>query len=95
MVKRDIVAFNRMYLLMAREAAKMRAGELLTGLSKQTLDILAEMSIDEIDRLAQDAGASLISLRVAPDHLRQLVDLDADRRKAYAAIVLSKELSAS
>jgi hypothetical protein len=91
MVKRDIAALNRMFLVMAREAARMRAGPILTGVSREVLDILASMSIEEIERLAEESGASMISMRLTAEKLKHIIELDANKRKAYVSIVLAEQ----
>ena len=50
----DIISINRQFLIMAREASKSRAGEIMTGLSRTALDRIAQMTLDEIDAMARD-----------------------------------------
>ena len=45
----DIISINRQFLTMAREAAKSKSGEIVTGLSRPVLDKLANLSLDQIE----------------------------------------------
>lgn len=64
-VMQDIVSINRQFLIMAREAAKLPSGEIITGLSRKTLDRLTELDLEQIEKVAQGVRASLISLRLS------------------------------
>ncbi|MDO9227331.1 MAG: hypothetical protein Q8M09_11770 [Pseudomonadota bacterium] len=83
----DIVSINRLFLIMAREAAKTKSGEVITGLSRPVLDRLGRLSLVELEELAQGAGLSLISFRLNEAELDRLVVLQDGQRSAYALSV--------
>jgi hypothetical protein len=92
----DVVSITRAFLIMAREAA--RAGkdcaQIATGLSPQTLERIAAMTIDEIEELAQSmGGVSLITLRLDDAALDRLASLPPSARGAYAVSVLAGEVA--
>ena len=85
----DIVSINRSFLIMAREAANTRSGEVITGLPRPVLDRLGKMNLDEIERLARGAGVSLISFRLNEAELERLASLHDRQRPAYALSVVA------
>lgn len=87
----DVVSVNRVFLLMARRAASSASGEVITGLSRQVLDRLSKLSLEQIEELANAVGASLISLRLSESELDRLLALRMERKKAYALTVLASE----
>ena len=88
----DIISINRQFLTMAREAAKSKSSEIVTGLSRPVLDKLANLSLDQIEGIAQGAAVSLISLRLTEAELNRLVSLQNSQRTAYSlAVVASTE----
>ena len=87
----DIISLNRQFLIMAREAASSKSGELVTGLSRQVLEKLATLSIDQIDVIARQSGVSLFRLRLTEAEVDRLLNLDGARRQSYLLTVLSVE----
>lgn len=85
----DIVSINRSFLILAREAANTTSGEVITGLPRAVLDRLGKMNLDEIERLAQSAGVSLISFRLNEAELDRLASLHDRKRPAYALSVVA------
>ena len=85
----DIISINRQFLTMAREAAKSKSGEVVTGLSRPVLDKLAGLSLDQIESIAQGAAVSLISLRLTEAELNRLVSLQNSQRTAYSLAVMA------
>ena len=85
----DIISINRQFLTMAGEAAKSKSGEIVTGLSRPVLDKLANLSLDQIEGIAQGAAVSLISLRLTEAELHRLVSLQNGQRTAYSLAVMS------
>ena len=83
----DIISINRQFLTMAREAAKSKSEEIVTGLSRPVLDKLAGLSLDQIEGIAQGAAVSLISLRLTEAELNRLVSLQNSQRTAYSLAV--------
>ena len=85
----DIISINRQFLIMAREAAKLESGELLTGLSRPLLDRLGGMTLDQIEGLAKVVGVSVISLRLNEAELNRLSALPDPQKAAYAVAVVA------
>lgn len=85
----DIVSINRQFLTMAREAAKAKSGEIITGLSRPVLDRLADMSLDQIEGIAQETGISLISFRLTEAELNRLLSLQKGQQAAYSLAVMA------
>ena len=69
----DIISINRQFLIMAREASKSKSGEIMTGLSRNALDRIAQMTLDEIDAMARDIGISVISIRLTETEMDRLL----------------------
>jgi flagellar transcriptional activator FlhD len=87
----DIASINRQFLIMAREAASSPSGEVITGLPRQILDKLAELSLEQIEEIAQRVGISLISFRLSESEFNRLISLKKSRQLAYSlAVVASK-----
>lgn len=81
----DTISINRMFLLMAREAASTKSGEIVTGLPRPVLDRLATMSFEEIEAIARRASVSLITLRLSEADLIRLASLkDDEKGRSYA-----------
>ncbi len=87
----DIISINRQFLIMAREVANSKSGEIITGLSRPVLDKLAKLSLDQIEALAQAAGISLISFRISEAELSRLAALQEGQRTAYSLAVVASE----
>jgi len=88
---KDIISINRQFLIMAREAASAKSGEILTGLPRPVLDLLATLSLDQIEAIAKGAGVSLITLRLNEAELTRLAALQGDQRTAYSLAVVAGE----
>jgi flagellar transcriptional activator FlhD len=88
----DIISINRQFLIMAREAAKLRSGEILTGLPRSILDKLVGMDLAQIEGLVQGIGVSIISVRLNDAELNRLLSLQGTQKAAYSmAVVASGE----
>jgi hypothetical protein len=85
----DIISINRQFLTMAREAASDPSGEIITGLSKQVLGKLAQLSLEQIEEIAQGAGVSLISFRLSESELTRFISLEKSRQTAYSLAVMA------
>ncbi|WP_126448319.1 hypothetical protein [Sulfuricystis multivorans] len=83
----DIISINRQFLIMAREAAKSQAGEVITGLPRPVLDKLAALSLEQIEAIAQEVGVSLITLRLNEAELDRLLAMR--QRMAYSLSVVA------
>lgn len=80
----DIISINRQFLIMAREASKSRSGEIVTGLSRNALDRISQMTLDEIDSMARDIGISVISIRLTETEMDRLLSLQGLQKAAYS-----------
>jgi len=88
----DIISINRQFLIMAREAAKLRSGEVLTGLPRAILDKLVVMNLEQIESLVQGIGVSIISVRLSDAELSRAMSLRGSQQMAYSvAVVASAE----
>jgi flagellar transcriptional activator FlhD len=85
----DIVSINRQFLIMAREVANSPSGEIITGLSRQLLEKLSNLTLDQIEEIAQGAGVSLISVRLSEEELDRLLSLQKSRRIPYSIAVVA------
>lgn len=81
---KDITSLNYQYLLVARELANSNAGRILTGLPKNVLSKLAEMSIEEIEELATTSGLCLIGLRFNETQMMKMLSMPSTYRASYA-----------
>ncbi|TXF13551.1 hypothetical protein [Pelomicrobium methylotrophicum] len=84
----DIISINRQFLIMAREVANSKSGEIVTGLPKPVLDRLAGLTIDQIEALAR-VGVSLMTVRLTVADIDQLLRLKDSGRSAYMLSVLA------
>lgn len=80
----DIISINRQFLIMAREASKNESAELLTGLSRNVLDMIGKMTLEEIEAMARDMGISAISLRLSKTEMERLMALQGLQKAAYS-----------
>jgi flagellar transcriptional activator FlhD len=87
----DIISINRQFLIMAREAANSKSGEIITGLPRPVLDRLATLSLDQIEAIAQGVGVSLITFRLSESELTRLTALQEGQRAAYSLAVVASE----
>jgi hypothetical protein len=83
-VNPDITNVNRWFLIIAREQAKLNSGEIVTGLPRSTLNVLATMTNEEIESLAS-TGILLLSFRLTPSQVNRTLSLISQK----AAIGLS------
>jgi flagellar transcriptional activator FlhD len=87
----DIISLNRQFLIMAREAASSKSGELVSGLSRHVLEKLATLTVEQIDVIARQSGVSLFRLRLTEAEVDRLLSLDGGRRQGYLLNVVSVE----
>lgn len=80
----DLISLNRQFLVMARAAALASSGEIITGLPRSVLDRLAEMSLEDIEAVAQGASVSLITLRLSRADMERFVSLRGAQQTAYS-----------
>lgn len=83
----DIVSINRQFLFLARERAnsipKIANYDAVTGLSKTMLDRISQLSVTEIEELAQ-SDISLFTLRISEKQIDKIVSSVQDnKRQAY------------
>ncbi len=83
----DIISINRQFLNMAREASKLKSGEILTGLSRPMLDWIGKMSLEQIESLSKDIGVSAINLRLSETEMDRLLGLQTEQKAAYSVAV--------
>ncbi len=88
---KDITSLNYQYLLIARELGKSSAGRLLTGLPKNILERLAEMSLEEIEDLAATSGVCLVSIRFSEAQMLKLLNMPNSYRTTYAMSISSEQ----
>lgn len=89
-IERDIVALNRHFLLVAREATKLRSGEMLTGLPRAVLDLLAEMSVGEIEEIAKEMKLCVFTMRLTAEDLENIREIKKDLRASYVITRICK-----
>lgn len=87
----DIISINRQFLIMARDAANTKSGELVTGLPRHVLEQLSRLTVDQIDAIARHSGISLISCRLSEAEINRLVALDEAKRPSYLLNVAATE----
>ncbi|CUB08006.1 MULTISPECIES: flagellar transcriptional regulator FlhD [Tepidiphilus] len=87
----DIVSINRQFLIMARQLAnsKSESGEIVTGLPRPVLERLANLSLDQIEAIAERIGISLITIRLNEAELARLASLQDGQRAAYSLAVVA------
>jgi hypothetical protein len=56
----------------------------MTGLSRNALDRIAQMTLDEIDAMARDIGISVISIRLTETEMDRLLSLQGLQKAAYS-----------
>ena len=56
----------------------------MTGLSRNALDRIAQMTLDEIDAMARDIGISVISIRLTETEMDRLLSLQGVQKAAYS-----------
>lgn len=61
----------------------------MTGLPRPILDKLANLSLDQIEAIAQEAGVSLINIRLSEAELTRLIALQKGQRAAYSLAVVA------
>ncbi len=88
---KDIEILNYNYLLMARSLGSSGTGTLITGLSKDVLERLAQMDIDEIRKLAASIGLSVVSFRFNEKQMKMMMDMPKSYRSHYAVSICPKE----
>ena len=84
LMRQDVIAINRQFLVMAREAADSPAGEIITGLSKRTMTSVAKLSLEQIEEIAQRTGVSLLTFRLDDAEFERLIALPENMRTAYS-----------
>lgn len=82
---KDAVCVNRQFLLMAREAAKQSAGEVLTGLPTSVLGKIRGLDLEQLEVLASSANLSLITFRITAADIDRI--LTANQAQRPAAVV--------
>jgi len=87
---KDIISLNYHYLMIARELGKSNAGRLLTGLPKNVLEKIAEMSLEEIEELASTSGVCLVSIRFNETQMLKLLNMPNTYRTSYAMSISSE-----
>lgn len=85
----DIVSINRQFLIMARQLANSKSGEIVTGLPRPVLERLANLSLDQIEAIAERIGISLITIRLNEPELARLASLQDGQRAAYSLAVVA------
>ena len=84
---KDIISINRQFLIIAREQANSKpkdvCKDMATGLPKQILDRIGQLSTEEIEELAK-SEISLFTLRISEKQIdNMLSNLREKKRAAY------------
>lgn len=87
---KDAVCVNRQFLLMAREAAKHSAGEVLTGLPASVLGKLRNMDLEQVEVLASAADLSLITFRISAADIDRILAANQAHRPAAVVAATSR-----
>lgn len=84
---KDIISINRQFLIIARERANAKrinvSNDVVTGLSAKLLSRIGQLSIEEIEGLAQ-SEISLITIRIDESQIDKIItDMREKKRTAY------------
>lgn len=90
MINKDIISLNYQFLLLARDLAASSIGSVTTGLTKEIITMLSEMSLDEIEELA-NSGLCLFNLRFNEEQMKNFKDMPSKYRTSYAITVASDQ----
>ena len=74
---KDVVSLNRMYLLTAQRVARSGEGNLgsmVTGMPDHLLQKIANMSLEEIDKVANATPITFFTMRLDEDSMKQVLD---------------------
>ncbi len=70
---KDVISVNRQYLLMARAAAEDPSGALVTGVPRAMLSKIGSLTLEEIEQLAHQMPASVMTIRFSESEFDRLV----------------------
>jgi hypothetical protein len=84
---KDIISINRQFLIIARERANAKrinaSNDVVTGLSAKLLSRIGQLSIEEIEGLAQ-SEISLITIRIDESQIDKIItEMREKKRTAY------------
>lgn len=86
----DTVSVNRMFLLMARQAAELQAREIVTGLPSEVLEEIQRLSLEDIERLARSCKTCMFNVRFDVEQIRAITRMRDEAASAYSLIASSK-----
>lgn len=69
---KDFISLNRGFLMLARQHAQDPAACLALGLPRETLQMLQELSMEQIDSLAATLPLSVFTMRLSPTQLQMV-----------------------
>lgn len=83
---KDFISLNRGFLTLARQHAKDPAACLALGLSRETLQLLEELSMEQIDDLAATLPLSVFTMRLNSTQLKMVTE---DERGIASRFIVS------
>lgn len=87
---KDIVSISKAFLNFARQHADDPVAPLATGFSQDTLKALQEMSIEQIDALADSLPLSVFSMRLNADQIKLAVEDERNASRFMIAAVAAQ-----
>lgn len=91
----DFVSLNRAFLMLARQQASDPAAPLTTGLPKETLAKLKEMSIGQVEDLAKNLPVSVFSVRLSPKQMDVAAGAEQGVASKYVLAALAERTESS
>jgi len=89
-LQKDIVTLNRRFLLVVQQMANAKHPLLSPCVPGWLMQKVRNMTLEEIDALAEDMIAPCFHLNLHEGHFDQMKDIpQGDRRKAYMANVVA------
>lgn len=89
---KDVVSLNRMYLLTAQRVARSgdgNFGSMVTGMPGHLLQKIANMSLEEIDKVANATPITFFTMRLDEDSMKQVLDSPTHSVGALSVSALS------
>jgi hypothetical protein len=86
---KDVKSIVFQFLIMARDAARSKSGEIQTGLPRYFLDRVSTMTIGELAVVAENSPTSIFSLRLSEGEMNRLFAIAEEKRPAYQVSVIA------